>query len=186
MVISARQQLEQQMQSLSRRLEHGIRYRLMLNRQRFQDLSEHRAVLRITDAIRRRQQRLDDLSSRLLIVQRDRLQILRRRLELAAIRVRHHDLRRRLEHMRKDLQTVSSQLPRAIRAVLLNRRAFWEQLNAKLNTLSPLKILERGYAVVFDPAGMPLTDSAQVSAGDEVNIRLARGRVEASVLKTRR
>src|SRR5438874_3004987 len=38
MVISARQQLEQQIGSLARRLEHGIRYRLMLTRQRFQEL----------------------------------------------------------------------------------------------------------------------------------------------------
>src|SRR5215469_5144880 len=38
MVISARRELEDQIGSFTRRLEHGIRYRLMLGRQRFQDL----------------------------------------------------------------------------------------------------------------------------------------------------
>jgi exodeoxyribonuclease VII large subunit len=185
MVISARKQIEQQIESLGRRLEHGIRYRLMLTRQRFQDLSEHRAVLRITDMIRRRQQRLDDLSGRLLTSEKDRLQGYRRRLELAAVRVRHRDLRRVFQGLQKDLQAVSVQIPRAMRAVLLNRRARWEQVDAKLNALSPLNILERGYAVVFDPVGRPLIDSSQVSPGDELKLRLAKGAVDASVLRTK-
>jgi exodeoxyribonuclease VII large subunit len=84
MVISARQQLDEQIGSLTRRLEHGIRYRLMLNRQRFQELGEHRAVLRITDAIRRREQRLDELAARLVALEKQLLQSYRRRLELAA------------------------------------------------------------------------------------------------------
>ena len=184
LVISARQQLEQQIESLARRLEHGVRYRLMLDRQRFQELSEHRAVLRITDAIRRRQQRLDDLAARIAAAEKDRLQALRRRLELASVRVRHHDLRRIFQGMQKDLRTISAQLPRAMRSMLLSRRARWEQWNARLGSLSPLNILERGYAVVFDAAGKPITDSANASAGDQLKIRLAKGGIDASVLRT--
>ena len=184
MVISARQQLEEQIGSLARRLEHGIRYRLMLTRQRFQELGEHRAVLRISDAIRRREQRLDELSGRLLASERELLQRFNRRLELAAIRVRHHDLRRQFEGMRKSLQASYAQLPRAIRAVLFSRRARWEQLAGRLDGLSPLKVLERGYAVVFDPSGRLLVDSSQVSAGDELKVRLSKGSVDAEVLRT--
>ena len=183
-VISARQQLEDQIGSLARRLEHGIRYRLILNRQRFQELGEHRAVLRITDAIRRRQQRLDDLSTRLVASEQDSLRRYRRRLDLAAIRVRHHDLHRVLQSMHKNLQTVAAQLPRAMRTTLFSRRARWEQVAGRFNALSPLKILERGYAVVFDPAGKLLTDSAQVASGDDLKVQLARGRVEAKVTRT--
>ena len=184
LVISARQQLEQQIDALGRRLEHGIRYRLMLTRQRFQDLSEHRAVLRISDTIRRRQQRLDDLSGRLLVSEKERLQGYRRRLELAAVRVRHHDLRRVFQGMKKDLQTISAQLPRAMRAALLGQRGRWERSVARLNALSPLNILQRGYAVVFDPVGKPVTNSSQVSQGDELKLRLAKGSVDAAVLRT--
>ena len=186
LVISARQQLEDQIGTLARRLEHGIRYRLMLNRQRFQDLGEHRAVLRITDAIRRRQQRLDDLSARLSTAQRDALQKYRTRIELAAIRIRHHDLRRIFQSMQKDLQAISAQLPRAIRTLIFGRRAQWQQLAARLDGLSPLKILERGYAVAFDPAGKLLTDASQVSAGDQLKVRLARGELDAAVLNVRK
>jgi exodeoxyribonuclease VII large subunit len=184
MVISARQQLEEQIGSLARRLEHGIRYRLMLNRQRFQELGEHRAVLRMSDAIRRREQRLDELSTRLVGLEKDVLRGFRRRLELAAVRVRHHDLRRVFQSLQKALQSISAQLPRAMRSVLFSRRARWEQLFARLEGLSPLKILERGYAVVFDPSGKLLTDVSQVSVGDTVNVRLARGGLHAKVVST--
>jgi exodeoxyribonuclease VII large subunit len=183
MVISARQQLEEQIGSLTRRLEHGIRYRLMLNRQRFQELGEHRAVLRMSDAIRRREQRLDELSTRLVGLEKDLLQGFRRRLELAAVRVRHHDLRRVFQGLQKGLQSISAQLPRAMRNVLFSRRARWEQLSVRLEGLSPLKILERGYAVVFDPSGKLLSDVSQVSVGDMVNVRLARGGLDAKVVK---
>jgi exodeoxyribonuclease VII large subunit len=183
LVISARQQLEEHIGSFARRLEHGIRYRLMLNRQRFQELGEHRAVMRISDTIRQRQQRLDDLSARSLFSQRGLLEGYRRRLELASVRVRHHDLRRVFQGMRRELHSLSSQLPRAMRAAFLSRRARWEQMAARLDALSPLKILDRGYAVVFDPTGNPLTDAGRVSPGDDIGIRLARGRLRTRVIE---
>jgi exodeoxyribonuclease VII large subunit len=49
-----------------------------------------------------------------------------------------------------------------------------------------LKILERGYAVAFDPAGKLLTDASQISAGDQLKVRLARGELDAEVLKIRK
>ena len=183
LVISARQHLEEQIGSLGRRLEHGIRYRLMMKRQGFQELGEHRAVLRVTDAIRRREQRLDEWSARLLASEMDLLRAYRRRLELAAIRVRHHDLRRLFQGMQKSLQTIYAQLPRSMRSVLFSRRARWEQLSARLDSLSPLKILERGYAVVFDPQGKPLVDSSQVAVGDDVKVRLAKGELGARIVR---
>ena len=183
LVISARQQLQEQIGSLARRLDHGIRYRLMLSRQRFQELGEHRAAVRISDAIRRRQQRLDDLSARAVLSQRGLLEGYRRRLELAAVRVRHHDLHRVFQGMRRELHSLSSQLPRAMRAAFLSHHARWEQMAAKLDALSPLKILDRGYAVVFDPKGNLLTDASQVSPGDDIGIRLSRHRLKARVIE---
>jgi exodeoxyribonuclease VII large subunit len=185
-VIAARQQLEDQIGSLARRLEHGIRYRLMLNRSRFQDLGEHRAVMRITDAIRRREQRLDDISARLLASERDSLHRYRRRLELAAVRVRHHDLRRVFQSMQKDLESVAAQLPRAIKTRLFTHRARLDQAFARLDALSPLKILDRGYSVVFDAADRPVSDSGTVKVGDALSVRLAKGSLAAAVTRVNR
>src|SRR3954467_5250268 len=126
-VISARQQLEEDIGSLARRLEHGIRYRLMLKRQRFQELGEHRAVMRMTDAVRRRAQRLDEFSGRLLASQRDLLQRYRRRLELAAIRVRHFDLRRIFAGLKREAEARQHALAAAMRHLIAQQRAKLEQ-----------------------------------------------------------
>ncbi len=54
----------------------------------------------------------------------------------------------------------------------------------RLGASSPLAILKRGYAVVRGPDGRALTDADAVSAGDPLDIRLARGRVAADVRQT--
>jgi exodeoxyribonuclease VII large subunit len=46
-----------------------------------------------------------------------------------------------------------------------------------------LAILDRGYALVFDANGELVKDAAQLSAGDPIRARLARGEFSADVLK---
>jgi exodeoxyribonuclease VII large subunit len=50
-----------------------------------------------------------------------------------------------------------------------------------LETLSPLAILDRGYALVFDASGQLVKDAAQVKRGDEIKARVARGEILATV-----
>jgi len=55
----------------------------------------------------------------------------------------------------------------------------------RLETLSPLRVLARGYAIVTrEGATAPVTDAATLAAGDAVRMRLARGRASARVLST--
>jgi exodeoxyribonuclease VII large subunit len=51
----------------------------------------------------------------------------------------------------------------------------------RLHAVSPLAVLDRGYAVVQGPDGRAITDAAVLTAGDPLRIRLARGRVGARV-----
>ena len=48
-------------------------------------------------------------------------------------------------------------------------------LDARLHSLSPLAVLERGYALVIDAAGGVVRSAAQVAAGDQVTTRLSDG-----------
>jgi len=54
---------------------------------------------------------------------------------------------------------------------------------ASLDALSPLAVLQRGYAIVQDSSGALLRDTSTVSVGDEVSVRLTRGRLTARVEK---
>jgi exodeoxyribonuclease VII large subunit len=67
------------------------------------------------------------------------------------------------------------------RARLLAGRAALDRRTASLEALSPLAILNRGYALVFDGNGQLVSDAARLVAGDEISARLARGQVRARV-----
>jgi exodeoxyribonuclease VII large subunit len=185
LVVESKHKLEEAVAGLWRRLDHGVRYRLLMARQLLTELAQHGAFARMQDALGRRQQRLDDLGYRLGTAERALLEARRRRLDVAAARVRHFDLRRQLAAMRRDLAARTAALGAIGKRLLLQRSARLEQLAARLGELSPLKILERGYALVLDASGHLVKDATQVRAGDEITARLARGALTATVKKTR-
>jgi exodeoxyribonuclease VII large subunit len=67
-----------------------------------------------------------------------------------------------------------------VRRALDRRRAAFAQGVARLDSLSPLRVLERGYALATHD-GRVVTDAASVKQGDRLEVRFARGRVTATV-----
>jgi exodeoxyribonuclease VII large subunit len=183
-VIRSRQEVESQVARLERELEKGMRYRLMMGRQRLTELAQHGAFGRMMDLIRRRQQRVDDLSNRLAHAQRDRLEAHRRRFEILAAAVRHYDLRLVLAGVGRELNARVAAMTTAARNLLLQRRARLERLTSQMQALSPVAILDRGYALVFDSSGKLVKDAAQVKVGEDIRARVARGELDATVKKT--
>ena len=185
LVIRSRQEVDEQLGGLHRRLEKAIRYQLLMARQNLTELAQHGAFARMMDLIHRREQRLDDLVNRLAHGQRDVLEKQRRRFETLSAAVRHYDVRRMLAGMKKDLDAWTTAIISAARNLLLERKVRVERMDTALQALSPLGILERGYALVFDASGRLLKDAAKVKAGDEISARLAKGTVNATVKKQR-
>jgi exodeoxyribonuclease VII large subunit len=183
LVIRSRQEIEEEAGSLHRRLEKAMRYRLLMARQALTEMAQHGAFARITDLLHRRQQRLDDLVYRLGHAQRDVLDRHRRRFETLSAAVRHYDARRVLRGIRQQLDACVSALNATTRTSLLRRRGQLEQLSGQLQALSPLAILDRGYALIFDESGKLVKDATHVQAGDEISARLARGTLIATVNK---
>ncbi len=183
LVIRSQQEIEEQTESLHRRLEKAMRYRLLMARQGLTELAQHGAFARIIDLLHRRQQKLDDLVYRLAHSQRDVLEGKRRRFETLSAAVRYYDARRVLQGIRQQLNSRVSALNATVQTLLLRRRGHLEQLSGQLNALSPLAILDRGYALVFDGSGQLLKDASQVQSGDEISARLGKGTVSATVKK---
>ena len=181
LVIRSRQEVEEQAEALRQRLGRAMRYRLLMGRQALTELARHGAFARMMELINQRQQKLDDLMYRLERSQRQMLEQQRRRWESAAAAVRHYDVRRMLTGIGKEIDARLAAIAAATRRLLLQRRSRLEQLSGQIEALSPLAILERGYALVFDSSGRLLKDAAQVSPGDEILARLLRGIVTAVV-----
>src|SRR3989440_6231716 len=184
LVIRSRQEVEEQAEGLQQRLVRAIRYRLLMGRQVLTELAQHGAFARMMDAINQRQQKLDDLHYRLDRAERQILERSRRRLESASAAVRHYDLQRILASIRKELEAQAGTMVAAMRTSLLRSQSRLDQLASQLQALSPVAILERGYALVFDSRGNLLKNAAQVKVGDEISARLAKGSVTATVKKS--
>lgn len=183
LVIRSRQEVEDVALSLHGRLTRAMRYRLLMGRQAFMELAQHRAFARVMEVINQRQQKLDDLTYRLERAERQLFERMRRRWELLSAVVRHYDLRRVLSGMRGQLQAGTAALAAVMRNQLLQNKVRMERMTTALESLSPLAILERGYALVFDSAGKLLKDAATVEAGQEISARLPRGEIQATVIK---
>ncbi len=183
LVIRSRQEIEQQAESLQLRLARAVRYRLLMAKQALTEAAQQGAFARMMGGIQQRQQKLDDLIFRLEKAERKLLEQHRRRCERASAAVRHYDARRMLAAIRKDLVTHTSTMAAAMRAALLRRRSHLDQIHQQLKALSPVAILERGYALVFDSSGKLVKHSAQVELGDEISTRLAQGTFTARVEK---
>ena len=185
LVIRSRQDIEDNAGALHDRLTRAMRYRLLMGRQALTELSQHGAFARMMEVIRQRQQKLDDLTHRVELAQRNLLEKSRRRWEIVSAAVRHYDVRLVLTGMRKELESRTTALASVMRNVLLQHRVRSERLETALRSLSPLAILDRGYALVFDADGKLLKDADAVKIGDEISARLAHGQVEAAVTKKR-
>jgi exodeoxyribonuclease VII large subunit len=184
LVIRSRQDIEAQTQELNRRLERAVRYRLLMARQELTELSQHGAFATMMDNVHRGQQKLDERRFRLEKAERQILERNRRRLENVSAAVRHYDARRRLAAIRRQLEADIGSLAAATRARLLAGRAALDRRTASLEALSPLAILNRGYALVFDRQGVLVKDAAHFAPGDDLSARLAHGQVRARVTST--
>jgi exodeoxyribonuclease VII large subunit len=181
LVIRSRQEIEEQAAFFHERLARAMRYRLLMGRQALTELAQHGAFGRMMEVIHQRQQRLDDLSHRLEVAERMTLERTRRRWDTISASIRHYDLRLVLSGMRKELESETNALVGVMRNVLLQHRVRSERFETALRSLSPLAILDRGYALIFHESGKLLKDASKVAVGDAVSLRLAHGQLSAEV-----
>ena len=180
-VVRSQQELGESVAGLHERLRRAMQYKLLYHRQALTTLEKNRVFARMEDAIARRQQRIDDLTFRLQTLMRMRLDGAGRRIELTLSRLHRRDLRQQLATRRSQLQAHAEALASAARRVLMQRRARLEGAIGKLEALSPVAILERGYALIFDAGGKLVKSAQQVEQGDAIRARLARGELSARV-----
>ena len=112
------------------------------------------------------------------------------RLELLNERIR--GLSRRLRSPRQQLQMWQfryADLSRRLDRAMVRRQQEAEgrlaTLAGRLDLLSPLRTLERGYAIAFaEKTGKAVLDAGTLAAGDRLQLRFARGRAAATVDET--
>jgi exodeoxyribonuclease VII large subunit len=169
------------------RLVRAARFQLLQARQRFtRSAVSDRAQSRITTLLHRQAQRLDDLSFRAETSVMGELHQHQRHVAGLAAAVLSHDPRRALAQTRERLLGCSTHLHHSVERMLHAAAATLKALDARLHSLSPLAVLDRGYALVLSADGTLIRSAAQLAAGDPVSTRLADGSFTSRVESTER
>jgi exodeoxyribonuclease VII large subunit len=169
------------LEHLERRLRRAMRFTLTSAAHRIERLRTglgrpERLVAERQQALDESLARLRDLGARLVTRRRAALTNVERRLA-----ARHP--RAVLAEARAALAPMELRLASAVRrAVAADRRRLAEHA-ARLDALSPLAVLGRGYAIATRE-GRALVDAADVAPGDRVEVRLHRGAIVTEVVET--
>ncbi len=92
----------------------------------------------------------------------------------------------RVDELRQELDDLDSSIKKAYKHFIELKNRELELAASKLNGLNPLKILERGYSVTVNKAtGVIIKDSKAVSKGEEIEVRVAKGILDAKVTETK-
>ncbi len=127
-------------------------------------------------------QRLDELDQRLQRALHHRLENRHHHLARQRARLQQHNPQQYLERLRERLHFLHHRLSEQQRHRQQRLRQQLAGLGQRLHTVSPLATLERGYAIITrSDNGQLVRRSQQLQAGQQIDARLAHGRIRCSV-----
>ncbi|AEI41239.1 exodeoxyribonuclease VII large subunit [Paenibacillus mucilaginosus] len=176
-------ELKQQVGYLRQGLQAGLNKQLERSReklrrlQRSPYLTDPRRQLLLHPA-----QRLDRLREQLAFKAGARVTRAQERLIRTERRLASFNPREQVIYSRRRLDTAERQLRQAMQAELKKKTQELVSAMRQLDALSPLKVMQRGYGLVYDEREQELVKSVrQVQIGDILKLRLSDGRIDCHV-----
>lgn len=180
MVVRDREEVAEQVAAAERRARQLLRYRIAMLGQRLHRQGIDRAHSVLARRIGRALQKVDEQSYRLKELSRAALDSRERTRRALEVRLARFDMRPRLAADRRRLDMAEALAVQVVRSRLVQHRGRLERLAAQLGQLSPLRVLERGYAIVSNEGGI-VKEAAAAPAGSKVHVRVQTGEFDAQV-----
>jgi len=175
LITEAQHKVAEHLANLSNRLARAVSYHLLQARQRLTRLPIRQTESRMSTLLHRAAQHVDDLAFRLESALSTQLRQQQRQVAGLTADVLHHNPRHALAHARERLQAGRTRIDNSIERTLKRAAVRIGALDARLHSLSPLAVLDRGYALVLTPDGALIRSVAQLESGQTVTTRLADG-----------
>ncbi|MEK6408623.1 MAG: exodeoxyribonuclease VII large subunit [Acidobacteriota bacterium] len=180
MVASARDEMCSRVNGLAEDIRKAVRYRLLALRSTLSELESSRAFPEVQSRIRGFAQRVDDAGYSMESSLRTALKTRRARHAALELRLSESDLRRRVIERRGRLAELSGRLQAGTRVVVESASERVCLAAGKLDSLSPLGVLARGYAIAFDSQGRVIKRAGEVSSGEKVRVRVSEGEMDCT------
>ena len=180
-VVRSRQEFQRHLVELENKISQRMRYILLEWRHHLQALATHTGFRRLEELLRLYRQQTDEMTQRLGDALQERLEMLRHRHTVAATRIASFDLRARIRTLGLRVVQRSAELGMRMERFMVGKIQQLEKLRVQLDERSPLRVLQRGYAICTDAAGNVVNAADQVSIGAEIKVQLAHGRLGVEV-----
>lgn len=174
-----RAQVTQDLHSLERSLQRAFERHIQNHQQRLHALREQLQDPR--SLMQRKSQRFDELQHRAERALRDRISSDRAALSGLKESLIRHSPQNRLLRTRAELDRLMQRQDAAIKNKLKQSRLTLGHQAQRLDLLSPLSILGRGYSITSDAQGRAIRKASEVQTGDKIQVRLHRGHLLARV-----
>src|SRR3989449_4338375 len=143
LVLQTRREFDKHIADLRGALAEQVRYRILVLSRRVHELSARPGFRRPLDLLRLQRQRADEMTSRLALGLRARLEQSRKRFTVAHLRIVSFDFRVKIAAFRLRLEKRSADLGVRIERLLRRKRERLEKLFLQLQERSPLRSEER-------------------------------------------
>jgi exodeoxyribonuclease VII large subunit len=180
-VVQAKEELVARVRALETRMASALDLRLTRIRGRVASLTSHRVFAAERGRIRNHAQRVDDHVRRARLGLERQAERARGRLARTGQRLAAFRWDRQVAALRERVDLGRERVTASARRGLDARRAAFLRFAGKLESLSPLAVLSRGYALVFREGGRLVRDPADVETGDAIRLRVHGGGLRATI-----
>ncbi len=182
MVIETKAALEERISFLTAGLRNSVRLLFSQLRTRVEILSRSRSFRLVENRLGVAQQRVDDAVQRLRYSWRDRRHRLRERLQNSRAGLSAGLRMAQWERCKRRWESARGAVQLQIQAMVSRLRSAHREYLGRLESLSPLAVLRRGYAICRDSrTGMILRNAADTEPGKSLAIRLHQGGLDCQV-----
>jgi len=181
LITEAQHRVAERVASQRSRLERAARFQILHAKQKLDSVPMDRAERKISGILRKTSQQLDDLGFRVEASVRELIRTRQREVGELAGGVLRHEPRQMLARARERLGVSETRIERSVERTVRRASARIEAMDARLRSLSPLAVLERGYALVMSQDGKVVRSVTQVAMGDRVRTRLSDGEFDSTV-----
>ncbi|WP_188591102.1 exodeoxyribonuclease VII large subunit [Paenibacillus silvae] len=182
LAVPNRAELLEQIAQRQRQLQNSLKQRAVYHRERLTRLQRSPVLVHPRRTLMQHTERLDMLQQRLQRSVDTRMRWTVEKQERLRAALQRFNPREQVNSARRDHAAARKQLELAMRSITRSKQQQWKSSVRHLDALSPLKVMSRGYSLVYDEHEQRLVKSLKdVQPGDSVKIKLADGQLDCQV-----
>ncbi|MCL6458530.1 MAG: exodeoxyribonuclease VII large subunit [Gorillibacterium sp.] len=175
-------ELRQQLRGRTAQLQKALLYKLQQQKERLQQMERSQALANPRRMFQQPVERHDRLKEQLFFRMKTKLSVERQRKMRLDHSIASFNPKEQVLFAKRRAESAHKGLIQAMRGSLKSKKSEWDFQIRQLDALSPLKVMSRGYSLVYDEQEKTLIKAIDgVQLGDLIKVRLTDGKLTAHV-----